>query len=229
MKSVLLCWLALTLCALADGEKFPSLKVNGKEYTDVIVQAVEPDSLKVMHSAGIAHIPYEDLPDEVKKLFVFDPAKAKKIREEKAKRAADELEKQELEKTIHETAIHMAGKVSQVVENGVLLKNVVYKLNQKQEVTKEEEVVVGLPNGLHPDQGRATATRTTKEWKNVEGHFGDSWIFVSCDSTNYVDGQTYAGTVWADGTYNYQAVSGARKTVKAFRDQPLVPSKRQKR
>jgi hypothetical protein len=80
MKTLLL-WLALASLTFANGERFPTLETrDGKSFSDVLVRSVEPDGITISHAAGIAHVRFELLPDDVRKVFNFDPAKAAEYR-----------------------------------------------------------------------------------------------------------------------------------------------------
>jgi hypothetical protein len=46
---------------------------KGKDYENVEVTKWEPDGLRVMHSLGSAKLPFEELPAEIQKKFVYDP------------------------------------------------------------------------------------------------------------------------------------------------------------
>lgn len=90
---LLLLVLALPVCLYAE-----DLVIGSTTYKNYEVVKVEPDGLRILHSAGAAKIPYEQLPATLLKQYSFDPAKAKEFRERKAgdqkaaeeKRAADE-------------------------------------------------------------------------------------------------------------------------------------------
>jgi cation transport ATPase len=62
---------------------------DGKTYKDCTITQVEVDSLHISYAEGVAHIPYEKLPDALQKQY-FDPEKVAAYRQkmEEARRAA---------------------------------------------------------------------------------------------------------------------------------------------
>lgn len=71
----------MTLAAEAPPTEWAVLKVaNNKEYTEAKLLAVEDDCIKVQHASGVARIPYEHLPSDLRQQFAFDPEKAKVAR-----------------------------------------------------------------------------------------------------------------------------------------------------
>ena len=63
--------------ANAIGEKIESLKsTEGKEYKDVTIKEIHPDSMKIIHSTGVGNIPFEKLPKELQDRFRFNPKDA---------------------------------------------------------------------------------------------------------------------------------------------------------
>lgn len=126
-------WLACAAVALADPIKFPKLKVNGKEYTNVVVTAVEADGIKITHAAGISRIPFEQLDEEVKKIFGVDEELLRSIREraaaEKAGRAqAAKIDKaaSKISEALLKSRICITGNVLSVGAKGLLLTDVTY-------------------------------------------------------------------------------------------------------
>ncbi len=128
--------LAVFVSAFAFGQtpqSWPTLKLNnGKEYKDVKVSAVEPGGLKVMHAAGFARIPYEQLPKEIQAQFTFDPAKAAEqrageaaMREKAANDArAAEAKKQQAAAEMAELAklewVYVVLKIDEVTPDGLI-------------------------------------------------------------------------------------------------------------
>ena len=62
------------LCACSFGEDITTL--NGKTYSNIKIQRVEPDGLTIMHSAGVNKLFFGELPEEVRTKYGADPAKA---------------------------------------------------------------------------------------------------------------------------------------------------------
>ncbi|WP_075088941.1 hypothetical protein [Verrucomicrobium spinosum] len=85
-----LCWVVLQPCQAETPAGWDLLKIStGKEYRSVKVSAVEPDGLRITHADGVARVPYEQLPAEIREAFAFDPAKAELARVTRAKATAD--------------------------------------------------------------------------------------------------------------------------------------------
>ena len=87
----LLSLLALGLAAttLAEDERTPEIKTaGGKTYHDVRVTKMTPSEISIMHESGVARIPLNALPEDLKIKFGYDQAKA-----EAHAKAIDEAEK----------------------------------------------------------------------------------------------------------------------------------------
>ena len=120
----------LTLLGAAVVARAEDLKTRGgKEYKDIKVMAVEADGLKIMHAAGMAKIPYEQLPDDLQTKYAFDPTKAaekrtaddaaKKMSAEQARAAAAKSAREKEENAKLEFR-YMEIKVARVVEGGLI-------------------------------------------------------------------------------------------------------------
>lgn len=55
--------------------------------SSAVVTLVEPDGLTIQHAAGIAKYPFEDLPDQIRQQYEYDPARASAYRAEVYRRA----------------------------------------------------------------------------------------------------------------------------------------------
>ncbi len=82
------------------------------------------------------------------------------------------------------------------------------------EINVPRTVVTDGPSTLSP--GRRTQTRTVQETKSILKTDRMEIAFVECNTTNLVDGETYASEVFVDGTYSYANTLGARRTIPAF-------------
>lgn len=87
----------LCFTSIADTYTFP----NGRILEDPYVISRRPDGLEIGHKNGIIFVKFEDLPEQVRKKYNYDPAKAaefeaqqqaykEKLRAEKQKRDAEE-------------------------------------------------------------------------------------------------------------------------------------------
>lgn len=86
---IVLALMALTCALIAEEPKeWPLLTTTkGKEYHNAKLTAVEPSGIKITHADGLARIPFEQLPDDIRSTFKVDPAQAAA---HKAKLAADQ-------------------------------------------------------------------------------------------------------------------------------------------
>lgn len=67
---------------------------DGSQFKNPLVLKVEPDGLRIEHSAGVCKVKFEDLPEELQKQFAFDRGQAEEFRqqqlaEKEAKAAAE--------------------------------------------------------------------------------------------------------------------------------------------
>lgn len=90
--------------------------LKGVKYYNVSVQRVEPDGITIRHSSGLLKISFNDLPQEVRNKFNYDPAKHQHyydFQKEQAQRArvAQELERK---------ARHLRFRLAQVMDDGSL-------------------------------------------------------------------------------------------------------------
>src|SRR5207302_6242714 len=72
-KIVLVIWVALS-ASHALGDDFKT--IDGKEYKNVTVSRVEPDSIVLKSKSGISKVYFSELPKEVQERFHYNPAKA---------------------------------------------------------------------------------------------------------------------------------------------------------
>lgn len=87
MIRISLCLSVLCFLCLGASARMMSLgdvHLDGSAYTSAEVIGVEPDSLVISHSAGVARIRYENLPPDLQKIFEFDPVQAQAHRAKKA-------------------------------------------------------------------------------------------------------------------------------------------------
>lgn len=75
--------LLATACFAAD-----LTTLDGKTYQNIKVTRVDPDGIYIMHSAGGGKIKFTELPEDVRKQYGYDPAKAAVFEKAKAQAAA---------------------------------------------------------------------------------------------------------------------------------------------
>jgi hypothetical protein len=55
---------------------------DGKTYQDVVVTKIDPGTVAITHSLGVAHVPIVSLPPDIQKLFNYDPAMVAALQKE---------------------------------------------------------------------------------------------------------------------------------------------------
>jgi hypothetical protein len=92
--STVLCVIA----AIACGEDLRT--VDGTEYKQVTINRVEPDGVVITHSAGVAKIPFTELPKNVQERIGYETAKTEAAKAAERKRIEDQraVERQRAEK-----------------------------------------------------------------------------------------------------------------------------------
>lgn len=202
----------------AEGEKMKFDKLSS--YTNVTVTKIEPDGIRIIHESGIAKVPFESLPEEIRaKLGMTQEAAdahRRKI-EVQQQQIAEETKKRQV---LGAARLSFVGSVFQVTEGGLLLRNVSYSDGTKEEKKVPYKVKTGGPSGLYPNAKTTYETRYKSEWV-LKVRPIPSWpIFVECDTSGYVDGQRFSGDVYPNGTFAYTNTQGARKTVPAYTTDP---------
>ncbi|MDF1862513.1 MAG: hypothetical protein P1U87_20010 [Verrucomicrobiales bacterium] len=82
---------ATPLCISEDSKeiKWESLTLlSGKTYNDVTVTKVEADLIRIRHAAGLASVPFKDIPAELHQQLGYNPAAAKEVTAAKNQQAA---------------------------------------------------------------------------------------------------------------------------------------------
>jgi hypothetical protein len=202
--------------ASAENEKLPELKLkNGKTFTAVTITKKTADGIAIMHEAGTARIPFEQLPDDlVKTLGGFDPAKAAESRNataqgeaahysemEKAEAAQEDSEAAKKERTEEmKTACPAIIEVVQALPDGALCK-VAWLQTVTQYTTTKDSF------------GRDVKTPKQAVASPV---FEEAWIFVA--GINAVDKDSAGIALIPTGeNYSYESTVGARKTVRRYK------------
>jgi hypothetical protein len=131
------------------------------------------------------------------------------------KAAAIKTKKQ---KVIEKNKLAMTGRVSQVLTNGLLLNEVRYTDGSKVERKVRYKVRVGGPTALYPNRKVRYETRYKSEW--VLKVMTSGAVFMKCDTDGFVDNSNFGGAVFRDGTFSYETVLGAVKTVPSYTTDP---------
>ena len=192
---LLLACLILGPLASAENEKLPELKLKtGKTFTAVTITKKTADGIAIMHEAGTARIPFEQLPDDlVKTLGGFDPAKAAEARKSTAQGEAahySEMEKAEADQSNAEAAKKEHAEEMKTARPAII------------------EVVQALPDGA--------LCKVAGLQEDVLPVFSEAWIFVAGISAVDKDNAGIA-LIPLGKNYVYESAMGARKTVRSYK------------
>jgi hypothetical protein len=197
--------------------KMESLTTNdGKTYNAVTVREVTPAGIRIMHSAGAATLPFENLPKEVQdQLGGFDTEKAVAYRQAEARRADENAERMNAEHAAR--VAERNAKLDAQVDLETSERGVVKVLSVTSEgalcmVAWEVDVVVKTPR--KDAFGRQHYDISTKKGLST---FSKSPIFVY-GLGGVVDDSTVAVAIKRmAAAYSYKSAGGAAKTVSAYK------------
>ncbi len=203
-------------------DRITIVTTSGTEYLNCRITRVEPDGISIMHSRGIAKIPFAELPEQFRDQYGYNPEQAAQYsraaaqhraaaaaeRDEAARRArqrADhEASRRESLDTIKKTGIEIVGRIQQITDDGALISDAKTPQQYQQEVTTP---------GFRPmDGNRQFVTRT--RYLPVSEEYEP--IFVISAGRGRTDGSAWKATVYPAGTYQYTSVMGAGKTIRCF-------------
>jgi len=71
----------LTAAAGAPDQGTTIVTLRGEKFEKAVVTRVEPDSITIAHSAGVARVPFTELSAEIQKKYGYDVSKAAEYRE----------------------------------------------------------------------------------------------------------------------------------------------------
>jgi len=209
--------LALLLALLAFPVYAEDWTVDGKDYHNVTVGEVEADRVHITYDGGLGTVPLADLPPDLQKRFGYDPAKAKSeagAREKSRLAAAADAQanvasaQASLPSPASSTKLVGPGgiDVRQMHASGVPVPSLYVQVLQV------------LPNGIladlwsYPTDGRY-----------IDFHAGvgayvstGKTIFVQCNSSALAQDEMYSANATRNGTFTYQDVTGASRTVEKF-------------
>jgi hypothetical protein len=76
--------LSLVLIPTAKATPLEIKTLDGRTYKNCQLLEVQPDRIRIMHSAGIQSLDFEELPEQMRRRFGYDPAKAAKVRQRRS-------------------------------------------------------------------------------------------------------------------------------------------------
>lgn len=185
-------------------------------YENVRITNISPDRVSFTHEHGIASLPIEKLPQEIKEKvgLTTEGAEAYRIqlaeqeRKLSAKRAANQL--------VKENKLEFRGELFQTLENGIFLKNVSYTDGSKVERVETYQVVVDGPSTLTPSRPERRETRERRKWEEKVMRITEWPIYVRTRSMPKFDGNIFTATVYPIGTFTYQNRSNETVSVPAY-------------
>lgn len=216
---IFLCISAASLSAQV--KKFDKLL----DYTGVTVLKIEKDGIRIIHSNGVATIPIERIPEEIRQDLGMSLDGIKDFREKKAADRALAMRKAKIKsknkKLLDEAHVRVVtGRVSQVVTGGILLKLVSTTDGTYEQVPQYETRTQTRGTAL---SGRKTYTRRVitgyKKHLNLEFHDG-RLVFVKCDNESLTDGDIFKGDMWLNGRFSYESVGAGVKTIPQYTTNP---------
>jgi len=200
----ILCLIAVE--SLSSNQKYDYIKtLSGKEFTSFVIKGSDPSSISIEHESGTAKIRFDDLPDDWKAKFNYDPESSKKHKQELNEDIRKKIKNDLIEKKLTQSSFRIKGIVLQKLESGILIKNA--KVIHKERIVKSQEII---------DTGIAFPGRkTTQEYvvvEDVENPFSNSLAFI--ESSSPILGKYYENSTvdfdkaWQVAQYEYVSLSG---------------------
>ncbi len=181
------------------------------------ISRVEPDGISVVHSTGITKVFFSEMPAEDQARHGYDPqaaaqhqqrkAESAKRADETARRVAEErrqaLEQDARLQEVEKITFLLGGRISQITDEGALIYDAVSITTSRVEVVEDGYRTMN-------------SNRKFSNERRVKYLTNDEPVFVYGAGYGYIDGQRWEGPVYPAGTYSYETVMGATKTVKKF-------------
>ena len=195
---------------------------DGKVYSNVKVNRIEPDGITISHVSGITKVYFWELSADIQQKYSYDPAKAREYNIQAQSRQAALAAKQqeaaarnrkqteyeeaniELLTIIRQGATELVGTVQQITEDGVLISNAKVPYRSQDDVVPAGYTRITY-NGQY-----------SSKTKYVHAAADYEPVFVIGAGSGYTDGAKWSAIVYPAGTYSYTTVMGAGKTVKCF-------------
>lgn len=205
-----------SLSAAEKPQEFDTIVTNkGKTYHKVKVNKITPAGISILHEAGAATIPYENLSKELQEHFGgFDQEAAMKYKQQEnellqayeqkldaaiaVKKQKDKIER--LNKELDQLKRPTCMKIHQIIEGGALGK---VSFLFKNKVKVREPRTLGGYNIVEKEQLELS-------------EFTENLVFVEGIPEGYVDDDSWVGWTLEAGTYSYTNTLGARCTVRKY-------------
>lgn len=89
-KTIATCIFLACVASAAAGEILESLRtLNGKEYLKVEILSHDAVGLRIRYDSGTARIPFVNLPEDIRKRYGYDPAKAAEQKQKEQQQQAE--------------------------------------------------------------------------------------------------------------------------------------------
>jgi len=183
--------------------------LSGETYTDVKVKRKTPLEITVSHSSGVATIPFNDLPGELKRKYGYNVNAAINMRNRQTTRR--QLER--ISKRLDQNSIYVNAELNQVTEEGALAYVTVIEKHERtyDAVIKSKGKPQKLSHGPAQETHHEWRTKRWTSRKKLEEP-----IFIVGDWSGYYDGETWSGRVYPAGTLSYTTTMGAAKRVAKY-------------
>ena len=183
-------------------------------YEDVVIRAVDPDGIRIMHKGGVGKIRIESLPPEIVAELGLNKGDAELHRKNEAIAENEAAKKDKAAAFLKARVTKLTGGVLQVKPDGVLVANASFTTGKTKQVKVPYTVTEGGPTTLQPNRKpkvfKQFKTETVPEVVEVDV----AW--VSCDSKPFIDGMAFEKNVYLLGKYTYVGTDGAEHTVPSF-------------
>jgi len=186
------------------------------DYENVRITDISPDRISFTHEHGIASLPIEKVPAEIRQQVGLTADDAKAYREQIAESERKRLARQKIENLLKENAVEFRGEIFQILENGVFLKDVSYTDGSKVEKVENYQVQTGGPNALNPNRSQSFGTRERRSWETKVTTIREWPIHVRTRSMPKIDGNVFSAIVYPIGTFTYETRAGEHKSVPSY-------------
>lgn len=200
----LLTLILLCSCAVALAEPVKDIQlVSGEKIANASLVKADAAFATFQNEVSLLRVPLEQLlPADLDFFSIsYNPDHARAaIQEQKEKSRAAQQQAR-----VAASAIEMEFTIKQIVKGGALGTGRSKKENHDQIIAEENAAHAQLPR-----------------WTAISPNYGRAWnyhrdIFLEGDFSGKVDGETWSGQVWRDGTFNYTTVTGAARTIEKWR------------
>jgi hypothetical protein len=189
-------------------------------YRAAVVTKVEGDGLRVRHEGGMAKVPIERVPEEMRARFGLTVERAEAHRAEKK---AGEEERRRWRALVEEEArllgpvtFRVCEPVVRVMDDGVLVDGFGYTDGERVEVRCYERVRISGPTTLSPGRPVISGCRLAgTRWEALR-KFMDGPVFIETEAGGIADGDLLDATLYRSGTRAVTTPEGAVLTLKRF-------------